>query len=195
MLQHHHLRGEYLLSITQIECLRWPNVGLVVWLYWGFTSLQRYFSHIATWKQDITNLWKFNWRGRESSPGPLDLQAKSLTTRPLLLPLTLADRCTVDKRLSFGLQRSANIGPTYIWERTSNKLIVTKCQQWNNVRPMSQNQRLFWRWAYIDPTLNHAYFGITDETLTYRCNYVEIITVGLSTLKQRRINVVILTLV
>ena len=29
----------------------------VGWLYWGFTSLQRYFSHIATWKQDITNPW------------------------------------------------------------------------------------------------------------------------------------------
>ena len=29
----------------------------VGWLYWGFTSLQRYFNHIATWKQEITNLW------------------------------------------------------------------------------------------------------------------------------------------
>ena len=54
-------------------------------LYWGFTSLQRYFSHIATWKQEITNLWKFKWRGWESNPGPLSPQAKSLTTRPLLL--------------------------------------------------------------------------------------------------------------
>ena len=60
--------------------------GLVGWLYSGFTSLQRYFSHIATWKQEITNLWKSKWRGRESNPGPLAPQAKSLTTRsPLLL--------------------------------------------------------------------------------------------------------------
>ena len=29
----------------------------VSWLYWGFTSLQRYFSHIITWKQEITNRW------------------------------------------------------------------------------------------------------------------------------------------
>ena len=29
---------------------------------------------------------KFKWRGRESNPGPLAPQAKSLTTRPPLLP-------------------------------------------------------------------------------------------------------------
>ena len=57
----------------------------VGWLYWGFTSLQLYFSHVATWKQEITNLWNFKWRGRESNPGPLAPQAKSLTTRPPLL--------------------------------------------------------------------------------------------------------------
>ena len=27
------------------------------WLFWGFTSLQQFFSHIATWNQEITNLW------------------------------------------------------------------------------------------------------------------------------------------
>ena len=27
---------------------------MVGWLYWGFTSLQRYFSQIATWKHEIT---------------------------------------------------------------------------------------------------------------------------------------------
>ena len=51
---------------------------LVGWLYWRFTSLQWYFSHIATWKQEITNLWKFKWRGRESNPVPLAPQPKSL---------------------------------------------------------------------------------------------------------------------
>ena len=30
---------------------------------------------------------KFKWRGGESNPGPLDLQAKSLTTQPTPLPL------------------------------------------------------------------------------------------------------------
>ena len=44
------------------------------------------FSHISTWKQEIPNLRKFKWRGRESKPGPLAPQAKSLTTRPPLLP-------------------------------------------------------------------------------------------------------------
>ena len=43
------------------------------------------FSHISTWKQEITNLWKFKWRGRESNLGLLAPQAKSLTTQPLLL--------------------------------------------------------------------------------------------------------------
>ena len=47
--------------------------------YWGFTSLKRYFSHITTWKQEIyiTNLWKFERRGRESNPGPLVLKPRA----------------------------------------------------------------------------------------------------------------------
>ena len=53
---------------------------------------QQYLSHIATWKQEITNLWKFKWRGRGSNPGPLAPQAKSLTTRPSLLPSKLWNR-------------------------------------------------------------------------------------------------------
>ena len=57
----------------------WQEITVV--LYWGLTSLQRYFSHIVSWKQEITNLWKFKWRGRESNPGPLAPQDK-LTTRP-----------------------------------------------------------------------------------------------------------------
>ena len=60
---------------------------LVGWLVvWGLTSIWRSFSHISTWKQEITNLWKFKWRGRKSNPGPLAPKAKSLTTRPPLLP-------------------------------------------------------------------------------------------------------------
>ena len=73
----------FLLSLSFL-----PNWLVVGWLYWGFTSLHWYFSHIATWKQEITNLWKFKCRGRESNLGPLAPQAKSLTTRPPLLPLT-----------------------------------------------------------------------------------------------------------
>ena len=70
---------------TDRHCTNCHNASLVGWLYWGFTLLQRYFSHIETWKQEITNLWKFKWWGRESNPGPLAPQAKSLTTWPSLL--------------------------------------------------------------------------------------------------------------
>ena len=62
------MRAKYECSTTD------TSVG---WLYWGFMSLQRYFRHIATWKQEITKLWNFKWRGRESNPGPLAPQAKS----------------------------------------------------------------------------------------------------------------------
>ena len=44
----------------------------------------------TTWKQEITNLWKFKWRGQESNPGPLALQAKSLTTRPPLFHILVS---------------------------------------------------------------------------------------------------------
>ena len=71
--------------VWPLRKLRHLRVGwLAGWLYWGFTSLQRYFSHIATLKQEITKLWKFKWRGRESNPGHLAPQAKRLTTRPRL---------------------------------------------------------------------------------------------------------------
>ena len=72
---------------SNIEALRsiTTEITPLYWLYWGFTSLQRYFSHIVTWKQEITNLWKFKRRGGESNPSPLAPQAKSLTPRPTLL--------------------------------------------------------------------------------------------------------------
>ena len=78
-----HLYQCYFLLCTQIQD---DESWLVGWLYSGFTSLQRYFSHIATWKQEITNLLKFKWRGRESNPSPLAPQTKSLASRSLLLP-------------------------------------------------------------------------------------------------------------
>ena len=36
------------------------NICWLVRLFWGFTSLSFYFSHIATWKQEIPNLWNFS---------------------------------------------------------------------------------------------------------------------------------------
>ena len=92
---HEDLRKTRALPI-KLENFKVPHLHLFSWLYWGFTSLQRYFNHIATWKQEITNLWKFKWRGRESNPSPLAPQTKSLTTRPPLLPLHLFS--PVDKR-------------------------------------------------------------------------------------------------
>ena len=72
-------------GIWLLTIIRRKHIGLVGWLFWGLTSIERFFSNISTWKQEITNLWKFKWRGRESNPGPLARQAKSLTTRPPLL--------------------------------------------------------------------------------------------------------------
>ena len=82
-------------EITNLWKFKWwgreSNGWLVGWLFWGLTSIQGSFSHISTWKQEITNLWKFKWRGRESNPGPLAPQAKSLTTRPLMLQNLIED--------------------------------------------------------------------------------------------------------
>ena len=36
------------------------------WLFWGFTSLKRSFSHIATWKQEITNLNRSGETGNQT---------------------------------------------------------------------------------------------------------------------------------
>ena len=40
-------------------------VGL---LFWGFTTLCRYFSHIAPWKQKITNLWNCSGKTGNRTP-------------------------------------------------------------------------------------------------------------------------------
>ena len=57
------------------------------WLVGCIEDLRRFSGISATWKQEITNLWKLKWRGRESNPRPLAPQAKSLTTWPPLLPI------------------------------------------------------------------------------------------------------------
>ena len=44
------------------------------WLCWGFTSLQWYFCHIATWRQEITNLC--NWSGEAGNRTPDHLLRK-----------------------------------------------------------------------------------------------------------------------
>ena len=55
-------------------------------------GLKRYFSHIATWKQEITNLWN-----RSGETGNRTLQAKSLTTTPpLLLNMYIVKRSSHD---------------------------------------------------------------------------------------------------
>ena len=36
------------------------NICWLVRLFWGFTLLWYYFSHITTWKQEIPNLWNFS---------------------------------------------------------------------------------------------------------------------------------------
>ena len=64
------------------------------------------FSHISTWKQEITNLWKFKWRGRESNPGPLAPQAKSLTSRP---PLLLRSRQAIWSYILIFPKKNGNI--------------------------------------------------------------------------------------
>ena len=52
--------------------LRRTYVGrLVVWRI--YVALCRYLSHIATWKQDITNLSNRSGETRESNPGPLKI--------------------------------------------------------------------------------------------------------------------------
>ena len=59
----------------------WKSVGwLVGWLYWGFTSLQRYFIHIATWKQEITNLCNLSSEAGNRTP---DLLLRKSRAEPL----------------------------------------------------------------------------------------------------------------
>ena len=60
---------------------------LVGWLCWGFTSLSRYFSHIATWKQGITNLW--NRSGETGNGTPYSCSAsEELNHYTTAVPLT-----------------------------------------------------------------------------------------------------------
>ena len=54
------------------------KLGWLVGCIEDLRRFQRYFSYIATWQQEITNLWKFKWRGQESNPGPLAPQAQEL---------------------------------------------------------------------------------------------------------------------
>ena len=51
-------------------------------LFWGFMLLQHYFSHIATWKQEIPNLWNCNWeiQAPTRTPCPLSQELNHYTT-------------------------------------------------------------------------------------------------------------------
>ena len=71
----------------------WDDVVLVGWLvvlriYVASAVFQPYRDLEAGDNQSL----KFKWRGRESNPGPLAPQAKSLTTRPPPLPTATAER-------------------------------------------------------------------------------------------------------
>ena len=55
---------------------------VVLRIYVAFAVFQPYRDLEAGDNQSL----KFKWRGRESNPGPLAPQAKSLTTGPLPLP-------------------------------------------------------------------------------------------------------------
>ena len=73
----------FLYSLFKVHLVDWLvvlsiNVHLAIF--------QSYLDLEGMSKQEITNLWKFNMRGRESNLSPLAPQAKSLTTRPPLLP-------------------------------------------------------------------------------------------------------------
>ena len=46
-------------------------------------------SHYRDFEAGDNQPLKFKWWGRESNPGPLALQAKSLTTTPPLLPICI----------------------------------------------------------------------------------------------------------
>ena len=64
--------------------LEWPWLGfwlVVLRIYVALVVFQPYRDLEAGDNQSL----KFKWRGGESNPGPLAPQAKSLTTRPLLL--------------------------------------------------------------------------------------------------------------
>ena len=59
---------EKMLAYMRDSDQRPRGLRLVGWLYWGFTSLKRYFSHIATWKQEITNLWNSSGEAENRTP-------------------------------------------------------------------------------------------------------------------------------
>ena len=68
---------------TNNNCCYWLVGWLVVSrIYVALAVFQPYRELEAVDNQSL----KFEWRGRESNPGPLALEAKSLTTRSTALP-------------------------------------------------------------------------------------------------------------
>ena len=72
---------------------RLQQVGWLVWLvvlgiYVALVVFQSYRDLEAGDNKSL----KFKWRDRESNPGPLTPQAKSLTTRPLPLPTASGEK-------------------------------------------------------------------------------------------------------
>ena len=111
---------------------------LVGWFYWGFTSIQRYFSHIATWKISEIQVAR---RGIE--PRPLAPQAKILTTRPPPLPIWIRDTlyrvilvpppasCQIRTRSDVLLSGSA---VTFYYPDLQWRFIIRICSTWRFIR-------------------------------------------------------------
>ena len=89
----------FCLFVCLSVCLSVCLLSLVGWLYWGFTSLQRYFNHIATWKQKITNLCNSSGeagnRTRTSCSASQELN-HSATAAPICLLSTITFAITFE---------------------------------------------------------------------------------------------------
>ena len=77
-----HTKRVNVCCIIQFVLMDW---SVVLRIYVALAVFQPYHDLEAGENQSL----KFKWRGRESNPGPLAPQAKSLTTRPPLLPVLM----------------------------------------------------------------------------------------------------------
>ena len=72
------------------------------------------------------NLWKFKWRGWESNPGPLASRAKSLTTRPPLLPGSMFAELSLLSNLSWFSAFVTSEIPPQLFQSTCADLMRTE---------------------------------------------------------------------
>ena len=112
------------------------------------TSRHRYFSHIATWKQEIINLWKFKWGGRidpRSSCSASQELNHSATAAPFYLAL----------RLSCYIQNIA-ISLTLTWILANTPRYVSYSCLWNPPPPANIC-------TMLDPTNTNLYIGTYQD--------------------------------